>query len=47
MDKKKLHIDIDSEIKKKLDEISKTRGMKTNELIRFILSECIFKNGDI
>ena len=45
MKKKKLHIDIDEEIKLKLDEISKIRGMRTNELIRFILSEFLFKNG--
>ena len=45
MKKKKLHIDIDEEIKLKLDEISKIRGMRTNELIRFILSEYLLKNG--
>lgn len=45
MNKKKLHIDIDEEIKSKLDEISKKRGMKTNELIRFILSEFLLKDG--
>ena len=44
--KKKLHINIDEEIKLKLDEVSKTRGMRTNELIRFILSEYLLKNGD-
>ena len=43
--KKKLHIDIDEEIKFKLDELSKKRGMKTNELIRFILSEYLLKEG--
>ena len=31
MNKKKLHIDIDEEIKLKLDELSKNSGMKTNE----------------
>lgn len=46
MKKKKLHIDIDEEIKLKLDKISKERGMRTNELIRFILSEYLLKNGD-
>lgn len=46
MKKKKLHINIDEEIKLKLDEVSKTRGMRTNELIRFILSEYLLKNGD-
>ena len=46
MEKKKLHINIDEEIKLKLDELSKTRGMRTNELIRFILSEYLLKNGD-
>ena len=46
MIKKKLHIDIDEEIKLKLDKISKERGMRTNELIRFILSEYLLKNGD-
>lgn len=45
MKKKKLHIDIDEEIKFKLDELSKKRGMKTNELIRFILSEYLLKEG--
>ena len=45
MEKKKLHINIDEEIKLKLDEVSKTRGMRTNELIRFILSEYLLKNG--
>ena len=45
MNKKKLHIDIDEEIKFKLDELSKNRGMKTNELIRFILSEYLLKEG--
>ena len=45
MNKKKLHIDIDEEIKFKLDELSKNRRMKTNELIRFILSEYLLKIG--
>ena len=45
MKKKKLHIDIDEEVKNRLDEISKERGMRTNELIRFILSEYLLKNG--
>ena len=39
MIKKKLHIDIDEEIKFKLDELAKNRGMRANELIRFVLSE--------
>lgn len=43
MNKKKLHIDIDEEIKNKLDKLSKQRGIKTNELIRFILAEYILK----
>ena len=47
MNKKKLHIDIDEEIKFKLDELSKNRGMKTNELIRFILSEYLLKKGNL
>ena len=46
MIKKKLHIEINEEIKLKLDKISKERGMRTNELIRFILSEYLLKNGD-
>ena len=46
MTRKKLHIDIDVEVKEKLDRISKDRGMRTNELIRFILSEYLLKNGD-
>lgn len=45
MEKKKLHIDIDSEVKKKLDSMAKERGIKTNELIRFILSEYLLKGG--
>ena len=38
-------LDIDEEIKFKLDDLSKKRGMKTNELIRFILSEYLLKEG--
>ena len=45
MKKKKLHIDIDEEIKFKLDDLSKKRGMRTHELIRFILSEYLLKEG--
>lgn len=45
MEKKKLHIDISSEVKGKLDEVAKDRGIKTNELIRFILSEYLLKGG--
>ena len=45
MEKKKLHIDIGSEVKEKLDELAKERGIKTNELIRFILAEYLLKNG--
>ena len=45
MIKQKLHIDIDVEVENKLDKISKERGMRTNELIRFILSEYLLKNG--
>jgi antitoxin component of RelBE/YafQ-DinJ toxin-antitoxin module len=45
MEKKKLHIDIDEEIKTKLDKEAKNRGMKTNELIRFVLSEFLLKSG--
>ena len=37
--------DIDEELKFKLDDLSKKRGMKTNELIRFILSEYLLKEG--
>lgn len=43
MDKKKLHIDISVDVKEKLDKIAKDRGIKTNELIRFILSEYLLK----
>ena len=43
MSKKKLHIEIAEETKNKLDEIAKMRGIRTNELIRFILSEYIIK----
>lgn len=45
MEKKKLHIDIASEVKDKLDKIANDRGIKTNELIRFILSEYLLKGG--
>lgn len=45
MEKKKLHIDIASEVKEKLDKIANERGIKTNELIRFILSEYLLKGG--
>lgn len=45
MEKKKLHIDIGSEVKEKLDAMAKERGIKTNELIRFILSEYLLKGG--
>ena len=46
MIKKKHHIEIDEEIKTKLDTLAKNRGMRTNELIRFILSEYLLKSGD-
>lgn len=46
MNKTKIHIDIDEEIKSKITELAKSRGMKTNELIRFILSEYLLKGGD-
>jgi len=45
MNKKKLHIDISCEVKEKLDKIAKYRGIRTNELIRFILSEYLLKGG--
>jgi metal-responsive CopG/Arc/MetJ family transcriptional regulator len=45
MAKKKIHIDISEEVKKTLDEIAKNRGIRTNELIRFILSEYLLKGG--
>ena len=45
MNKSKIHIDIDSEIKEKITKIAKSRGMKINELIRFILSEYLLKGG--
>lgn len=45
MDKKKLHIEVDVDIKNKLDEMSKKRGMRTNELIRFILAEYLLKGS--
>lgn len=45
MEKKKIHIDISNEIKEKLDVMAKNRGIKTNELIRFILSEYLLKEG--
>lgn len=45
MEKKKLHIDISGEVKEKLDNMAKERGIKTNELIRFILSEYLLKGG--
>ena len=45
INRKKLHIEVDTEVKNKLDKISKERGMRTNELIRFILSEYLLKSG--
>lgn len=45
MEKKKLHIDISCEVKEKLDIMAKERGIKTNELIRFILAEYLLKGG--
>lgn len=45
MSKKKLHIEIAEETKNKLDEIAKMRGIRTNELIRFVLSEYLLKGG--
>lgn len=45
MEKKKLHIDIASEVKEKLDKIANDRGIKTTELIRFILSEYLLKGS--
>ena len=43
MERKKLHIDIDTDVKEKLDKISKERGLKTNQLIRFIIFEFLLK----
>lgn len=43
--KKKIHIDINEDIKSRLDEMAKKRGMRTNELIRFIISEYLLKEG--
>ncbi len=45
MNKAKIHIDVDEEIKNKISILAKERGMKTNELIRFILSEYLLKGG--
>lgn len=45
MDKKKLHIGISSEVKRQLDLMAKERGIKTNELIRFIISEYLLKGA--
>ena len=45
MPKKKIHIEITEETKNKLDEIAKMRGIRTNELIRFVLSEYLLKGG--
>lgn len=45
MERKKIHIELDANVKNKLDELSKKRGIKTNELIRFILSEYLLKNN--
>ena len=45
MDKKKLHIDISSDIKDKLDIMAKERGVTTNQLIRFILAEYLLNGG--
>lgn len=43
--KKKIHIEINEDIKSRLDEMAKKRGMRTNELIRFIISEYLLKEG--
>ena len=45
MDKKKIHIDISTDIKEKLDAMAKERGVRTNQLIRFILSEYLLKDS--
>lgn len=45
MERKKIHIELDANVKDKLDELSKKRGIKTSELIRFILSEYLLKNN--
>lgn len=43
MNRKKIHLEIDEEVKIKLDKKSKERGLRTNELIRFILSEYVLR----
>lgn len=46
MNNEKFYINLNSDVKDKLDKISKQRGIKTSELVRFILSDYILKNGD-
>lgn len=46
MAKKKLHIAIDEEVLEKLEKVAKERGLRTNELIRFILSDFLLTKVD-
>jgi len=46
MNKKKLHISIDEEVLGKLEKVAKERGLKTNELVRVIIAEYLFKKVD-
>ena len=46
MAKKKLHIGIDEEVLEKLEKVAKKRGLRTNELIRFILSDFLLTKVD-
>lgn len=46
MTKKKLHIAIDEEVLEKLEKVAKERGLRTNELVRFILSDFLLTKVD-
>lgn len=46
MAKKKLHIAIDEEVLEKLEKVAKERGLRTNELVRFILSDFLLTKVD-
>lgn len=46
MAKKKLHIAIDEEVLEKLEKVAKKRGLRTNELVRFILSDFLLTKVD-
>lgn len=46
MNKEKIHISIDKSVLEKLEKIAKQRGLRTNELVRVIIAEYLFKKVD-